>query len=78
MVWKHLYKIIYQGFQENILNLNVTIFVFGLGYLVTSDFVVHYIFYQQFFNKQKIFEKYLMNVIHKFSATFFGNETCAV
>ena len=40
VVWKHVYKIIYQGVQENIIILNVTIFVSRLRYLVTSNFVV--------------------------------------
>ena len=40
VVWKRLYKINYQGIQENIVILNVTIFVFRLKYLVTSNFVV--------------------------------------
>ena len=37
VAWKRLYKIIYQGVQENIVIMNVTIFVFRL---VTSNFVV--------------------------------------
>ena len=40
VVLKPLYKIIYQGVQENIVILNVTIFVFRLRHLVTSNFVV--------------------------------------
>ena len=33
VVWKRLYKIIYQGVQENIVILNAAIFVFRLTYL---------------------------------------------
>ena len=40
MVWKHLYSIIYQGVQENIVVLIVTIFCVQTKSVVTSKFVV--------------------------------------
>ena len=41
VVWKHLYKIIYHGVQENFVVLKLIIFfVFRQRYLVTSNFVV--------------------------------------
>ena len=39
MVWKHLYQVIYKVFK-NIVISNVTIFVFRLRNVVTSNFVV--------------------------------------
>ena len=39
MVWKHLYQIIYEGVQENIVILNVTIFCVQTEE-PTSNFVV--------------------------------------
>ena len=62
MVWKRLYKVNYQGIQENIVILNVTIFcvqtkVFGnikFCCLIITPFVsLTAIFFQQFFNKQR-------------------------
>ena len=39
-MWKRLYSIIYEGVQENIVVLNVTIFCAQTKSVVTSKFVV--------------------------------------
>ena len=77
MVWKHLYEIIYEGVQENIVILNVT--VFRLRNVVTSNFVIQllhrlrvkglHFFSSPSRSKENTedFEKYVMKVSHKIS-----------
>ena len=74
MVWKRLYKIIYQGVQENIVILNVTIFcgqtkVFGNIKILLSNYYTFCElnsnnFFSSFSISKKNTEKFL-NVPHE-------------
>ena len=86
VVWKCLYKTIYQDVQENIVIRNVTIFcvqtkVFGnikFCCLIITPFVTQTaIFFQQFFNKPRKYRKFLKSTswmsfinFHSFDSLF--------